>query len=72
VKEDTEMAKYTLQMNDKLESLLDQLAENEGISKAQVVRRALTLLALAEEQEREGYSLALTKDGEVAREILIS
>lgn len=66
------MPKYTLQMNDKLEAVLDELAEKEGISKAQVLRRSLTLLKLAEDQKDEGYSLALAKDGKVAREIIVS
>jgi Ribbon-helix-helix protein, copG family len=66
------MPKYTLQMNDKLELLLDELAEKEGISKAQVIRRSLTLLKLAEDQKENGYQLALTKDGQVSREIVLS
>ncbi len=66
------MAKYTLQMNDKLEELLEELAEKEGISKAQVIRRSLTLLKLAEEQIENGYQLALTKEGQVSKEILLS
>ena len=66
------MPKYTLQMNENLESVLDELAETEGISKAQVIRRSLTLLKLAEDQKKNGYQLALTKDGEVSREIVLS
>ncbi len=66
------MAKYTLQMNDKLEALLDELAEKEGISKAQVIRRSLTLLKLAEDQQESGFQLAFAKDGQVAREIVLS
>lgn len=66
------MPKYTMQMNDNLESVLDELAEKEGISKAQVIRRSLTLLKLAEEQREHGFQLALTKDGEVSREIVLS
>jgi predicted transcriptional regulator len=65
------MAKYTIEMNQKLESVLDNLAEKEGVSKAQVIRRALTLLNLAEEQGEQGYALAFTKNGEVTREVLL-
>lgn len=57
------MPKYTLQMNDKLDAILDELAEKEGISKAQVIRRSLTLLKLAEDHKEEGYELQLTKEG---------
>jgi predicted transcriptional regulator len=57
------MAKYTLQMNDKLEAILDELAEKDGISKAQVIRRSLTLLKLAEDHKEDGYELQLSKTG---------
>ena len=33
---------------------LDQLAEAEGLSRAEVVRRAVALLAFAKREEREG------------------
>jgi predicted transcriptional regulator len=66
------MAKYTIQMNDKLEQLLEELAEKEGVSKAQVIRRSLTLLKLAEEQEEEGYELTFTKEGQPERRVLIT
>jgi len=58
------MPKYTLQMNDKLEAILDELAEREGISKAQVIRRSLTLLKLAEDHKEEGFELQLAKAGD--------
>jgi predicted transcriptional regulator len=66
------MAKYTIQMNDRLEAVLDDLAAREGISKAQVIRKSLTLLKLAEDQKDEGYALTLVKDGEPSREILLT
>jgi hypothetical protein len=58
------MPKYTLQMNDRLEAILDELAKREGISKAQVIRRSLTLLKLAEDHKDEGYELQLAKAGD--------
>jgi hypothetical protein len=66
------MAKYTIQMNDRLEAVLDDLATREGISKAQVIRKSLTLLKLAEDQRQEGYALTLVKEGEPSREILLT
>jgi predicted transcriptional regulator len=55
------MSKYTLQMNDRLDEILDELAEKEGISKAQVIRKSLALLKLAEDHKEEGYELQLAK-----------
>jgi predicted transcriptional regulator len=66
------MAKYTIQMNDKLDEVLEELASREGVSKAQVIRKSLTLLKLAEDQRQEGYALTLVKDGEPPREILLT
>jgi hypothetical protein len=66
------MAKYTINMNDRLVVVLEELASKEGISKAQVIRKSLTLLKLAEDQQEEGYALMLQKAGEVSREILLT
>lgn len=66
------MAKYTIQMNDKLDEVLEELASKEGISKAQVIRKSLTLLKLAADQKDEGYSLALVKGDQPPREILLT
>jgi predicted DNA-binding protein len=66
------VAKYTIQMNDRLEEVLDELAEKDGISKAQVIRKSLTLLKLAEDEKEDGYGLALVKSGEPPREILLT
>ncbi len=66
------MSKYTLQMNDKLDGLLEDLAQKEGIPKSQVIRRALMLLKLAEDKQDEGYGMAFTKDDEVAQKILLT
>jgi hypothetical protein len=58
------MPKYTLQMNDKLETILDELAEKDGISKAQVIRRSLTLLKLAEDHKDQGFELQLFREAD--------
>jgi hypothetical protein len=63
--------KVTVEMNGNLSSVLDELAERQGASKAAVIRRALTLMKLIEEQGDEGYKLGLSKNGHLEREILI-
>lgn len=65
------MAKVTVEMNSNLASVLNELAERQGSTKAAVIRRALTLMKLIEEQEEEGYKLGLSKNGHLEREILI-
>jgi hypothetical protein len=58
------MPKYTLQMNDRLDDVLEDLAKREGISKAQVIRRSVALLKLAEDHRDQGYELQLVKEPE--------
>ncbi len=65
------MTKVTVEMNSNLASVLDELADKQDASKAAVIRRGLTLMKLIEDQKDEGYSLGLSKDGEIQREILI-
>jgi predicted transcriptional regulator len=69
---ESQVAKYTIKMNDRLDAVLDELASREGISKAQVIRKSLTLLKLAEDQKDQGYALTLVKEGEPSREILLT
>ncbi len=66
------MTKYTIQMNDQLDAVLDELTAKRGISKAQVIRKSLTLLKLAEDQKDHGYALTLQKEGHAPREILLT
>lgn len=65
------MSKVTVEMNDNLTNVLNSLAERQGVTKAAVIRRALTLMKLIEQQEDEGYKLGLSKNGKLEREILI-
>ncbi len=65
------MTKVTVEMNDNLASVLDELASKQDASKAAVIRRGLTLMKLIEDQKVEGYTLNLSKEGEDKREILI-
>jgi predicted transcriptional regulator len=63
--------RVTVEMNSNLSSVLDELSERQGATKAAVIRRALTLMKLIEEQEAEGYKLGLSKNGHLEKEILI-
>ncbi len=58
------MAKYTLKTNDKLDETLEELAKRDGITKAQVIRKAVALMKVAEEHRDQGYELQLFKSGD--------
>ncbi len=65
------MAKLTVEMNDNLSSVLEELAQRQGTTKSAVLRRSLTLMKLAEDQAADGYKLGFSKNGEIEREVLI-
>lgn len=46
--------RLALRVSDAFLEGLDQLAETEGLSRAEVVRRAVALLAFARKEEKEG------------------
>jgi predicted transcriptional regulator len=64
------MTKVTVEMNDNLSRVLDELSDRQDSTKAAVIRRALTLMKLIEDQKDEGYKLGLSKNGELEKEIL--
>ena len=66
------MTKVTIQMNSKLSSALDELAKEQGTTKADVIRKGITLMKLIDEQSAEGYRLGFSKNGGLEREVLIS
>jgi Arc/MetJ-type ribon-helix-helix transcriptional regulator len=46
--------RLALRVSDAFLEGLDQLAQEEGLSRAEVIRRAVTLLAFAHKEEKEG------------------
>ena len=49
--------RLALRVSDSFLEGLDQLAEAEGLSRAEVVRRAVALLAFAKKEKQEGRSM---------------
>ena len=63
-------SKYTLQVSPKMEKVLEELADAQGLSKAHVIRRALGLMKYLEDAREEGASVRIHgKDG-TEREIV--
>lgn len=55
--------------DDTLETLKGKMGKT---SKAEVIRSAITLLNYVKQQEENGGQLAISKDGEVDKEIIVS
>lgn len=65
------MPKLTVEFNDKMNSILDDLSQAEGIPKTQVIRRAIALLKYAEDERRKGHKLTIADENDrVIKEIV--
>ena len=62
--------RVSFKFNEKQTAAIDAMAELLGVSKAEVVRRALALLSVSVKEFRSGNSLSSVKDGQVVKEIV--
>lgn len=67
------MPKLTVEFNDKMNQILEQLAEEKGTSKVDVLRRAVALYRYldAEQKKDEDKQVSITKDGKAIKDIVI-
>jgi hypothetical protein len=64
------MTRVSFEFNKKQTISILEMAESLGVSKAEVVRRALALLSVSVKEFRSGNSLASVKDGQIVKEIV--
>jgi predicted transcriptional regulator len=63
--------KLTVQLNEKLSSVLEQISEEEEIPQTQVLRQAIALYKFVEDEKRAGNKLAIANaDNEIIKEII--
>jgi len=65
------MKRMNLTFNKKAYEILKKLEEDSGIGKSEILRNAVTLISYIGEKKREGYGIAIIKDGEIKQEIII-
>lgn len=59
-------------INDKLSAIFDGLVEDEGISRAEVVRRAVFTYAVLKQQQNQNKKLELVdQDGSNRKEVIL-
>ena len=64
--------RLTIQISDRLEEILDQLAKEDGIPKAQVIRRAIAVLKFLEDEKRNGNKITISShDDRVLKELVV-
>lgn len=60
------MSRLTLDLSPEVDKKLSDIAARSGISKAEAIRRAFALLAVADEEKRKpgGFSLGIVRENE--------
>lgn len=68
------MPKLTVEFNDAMNEVLTNLAEKKGLTKVDVLRRAVALYNYAEREaaQDKDVRLAITKDGATLKEIILT
>ena len=65
------MPKLTVDLNDTLNAMLEELAKEQGIPKTQVLRRSIGLLRYLEQERKLGHRLAITDEkGQLMKEVV--
>lgn len=57
--------RISLDLMPNMKSTLEKLAEQEGSSQGEILRRSIVLFKLVKEGERKGRRMALTKNGKI-------
>jgi hypothetical protein len=67
------MAKLTVEFNDKMNDILEKLAEEKGTSKVDVLRRAVALYRYldSEQNQDENQKVSITKNNKVVKDIVL-
>lgn len=67
---DSKRVRYTVELTDRLDSILDKIAEDKGSSKAEVLRFAIDFLEAGMRAKKDGMHVGgyVTDDGKIVRE----
>lgn len=63
---------YTVALGEKNEEMLETLAKQKGVTKAEVIRRAIASYFFLAQEEAQGRKIAVTGDGDrVLKELVL-
>ena len=67
------MPKLTVEFNDKMNHILEQLAEEKGTTKVDVLRRAVALYRYLDSEQKmdENKQVSITRNGKAIKDIVI-
>lgn len=61
--------RLTVDLSEEIDARLTAIAKKAGISKAEAMRKAFALLAVAEAEKVKGNSLGIVREGEESHEL---
>ena len=71
VKEETTMAKYTIDLGTEFEQQLNQVAKDKALSKAEIIRRAVATYVVISREAGQGNKVAITdKQDRILKELV--
>jgi predicted transcriptional regulator len=67
------VAKLTVEFNDQLNKTIEQLAKDQGVTKTDILRRAVALYDFVRKETGQGGTkkLSITKDGKPVTDIVL-
>ncbi|PYT91886.1 MAG: hypothetical protein DMG36_16830 [Acidobacteria bacterium] len=67
------MPKLTVEFNDKMNDILEQLANDKGTTKVDVLRRAVALYKYLDSEQKEGENqkVSITQNNKVVKDIVL-
>jgi predicted transcriptional regulator len=70
---ETLLPKLTVEFNDKMNQILEELAQEKATTKVDVLRRAVALYRYLDEEKKkdEDKQVSITKDGKTVKDIVL-
>jgi hypothetical protein len=65
------MPKLTVEFNDKMNDILEQLAEEKGTTKVDVLRRAVALYKYLDGEQQKDGRVSITRDNTIVKDIVL-
>ncbi|HXY99391.1 MAG TPA: hypothetical protein VEI03_05295 [Stellaceae bacterium] len=66
----SQKVRLTLDVSEGLNEILEDIAAESGVTKSEVIRKAVAMLDVAHKAAREGKQLTISKDGKIEKQIV--
>lgn len=65
------MSKFTVSLSSDIDNRLTEIANKEGITKSEAIRRAMALFSMAEKEKEKGNSLGILRENPDNHEVVV-